>query len=109
MIFAPRTLETEDIFHQEGWHIEQDEAGKLSYKGVVFNEMKGAMSDKEEIIQQKLMEMAFPKTCYRFNSGGDPSVIPSLSYEDYIASYKKYYHPYYHFQSFHLFSFDYLF
>ena len=92
-VFAPRTLETEDIFHQEGWHIEQDENGRLSYKGVVFNEMKGAMSDKEELIRQKLQELVFPDTCYSFNSGGEPTVIPSLTYENYIASYKKYYHP----------------
>ncbi len=92
-VFAPRTLETQDIFHQEGWHIEQDENGRLSYKGVVFNEMKGAMSDKEEMIRQRLQEMVFPDTCYAYNSGGEPTVIPTLTYENYIASYKKYYHP----------------
>ncbi|MBQ5335348.1 MAG: insulinase family protein [Oscillospiraceae bacterium] len=92
-VFAPRILTDPNIFYQEGWHIEQDEAGNLSYKGVVFNEMKGAMSGPERIAEQKMIELLFPDTCYGFNSGGDPAVIPNLTYEQFCATYRRCYHP----------------
>lgn len=91
-VFAPRFLEDPNIFYQEGWHVEQNE-GELSYKGVVFNEMKGAMSDEGELISQKLIEMLFPDNCYGFNSGGDPVAIPDLTYEQFIDTYNRFYHP----------------
>ncbi|MBQ3940570.1 MAG: insulinase family protein [Oscillospiraceae bacterium] len=92
-VFAPRILTDPNIFYQEGWHIEQDEDGSLSYKGVVFNEMKGAMSGADRIAEQKLIEMLFPDTCYGYNSGGDPAVIPSLTYEQFCETYRRCYHP----------------
>ncbi len=91
--FAPAILRNPNIFYQEGWHIELDENGKPSYKGVVFNEMKGAMSDVNELVYQKMLALLFPDNCYGFNSGGDPVVIPQLTYEQYISMYKRYYHP----------------
>ena len=92
-VFAPRFLSDPNIFYQEGWHIEQDENRKLSYKGVVFNEMKGAMSDEGELINEKLTTMLFPETCYGYNSGGDPTVIPDLTYELFVETYNRFYHP----------------
>ena len=92
-VFAPAILENPNIFYQEGWHIEEDEAGTLSYKGVVFNEMKGAMSSPDELADYKLFELLFPDTCYGFNSGGDPAVIPTLSYEQFKETYRRFYHP----------------
>lgn len=91
-VFAPRFLEDPNIFYQEGWHVEQND-GELTYKGVVFNEMKGAMSDEGELISQKLIEMLFPDNCYGYNSGGAPEAIPDLTYEQFIATYNKFYHP----------------
>ena len=92
-VFAPRILTDPNIFYQEGWHIEQDENGTLTYKGVVFNEMKGAMSSVESVSDYKLMEMLFPDTPYGYNSGGDPTVIPTLSYEEFCETYRRFYHP----------------
>ena len=71
-VFAPRILQDPNIFYQEGWHIELDENGAPLYKGVVFNEMKGAMSDVDEQIYQKTLDVLFPDNCYGCNSGGDP-------------------------------------
>ena len=92
-VFAPAILTNPGIFYQEGWHIEQDENGVPSYKGVVFNEMKGAMSGPENIAEQRMIEMLFPDTCYGFNSGGDPKNIPDLTYEQFCETYRRFYHP----------------
>lgn len=92
-VFAPRILQDSNIFYQEGWHIELDENGAPLYKGVVFNEMKGAMSDVDEQIYQKTLDVLFPDNCYGWNSGGDPKHIPDLTYEQFLRMYRRYYHP----------------
>ena len=92
-VFAPRILTNPNIFRQEGWHIEKDEEGNPIYKGVVFNEMKGAMGQVEQLIDRTLLHMLFPDTGYGHNSGGEPDDIPTLTYEQFIAAYKKHYHP----------------
>ncbi|MBR3043734.1 MAG: insulinase family protein [Oscillospiraceae bacterium] len=92
-VFAPAILENPNIFYQEGWHIEEDESGTLRYKGVVFNEMKGALSSPDELADYKMLELLFPDTCYGFNSGGDPAVIPTLTYEQFKETYHRFYHP----------------
>ena len=91
-VFAPRILQDPNIFYQEGWHIEETEDG-YGYNGVVFNEMKGAMSGPDRILSQKLQELLFKGTCYEYNSGGEPACIPDLTYEQFIRMYRKYYHP----------------
>lgn len=91
-VFAPKLLENPSVFHQEGIHTEFNE-GVPSYKGVVFNEMKGAMSGIDDRIEEGIMELLFPHNCYRFNSGGDPAVIPDLTYEKYRDTYCRFYHP----------------
>ena len=91
-VFDPLFLENPFIFYQEGWHIEEGEDG-YSFNGVVYNEMKGAMSSVDRIVDQKLMELLFKGNCYGFNSGGDPEVIPQLTYERAKELYRKYYHP----------------
>lgn len=92
-VFAPAILENPNIFYQEGWHIEQDADGAPSYKGVVFNEMKGALSSADELAEYKILSMLFPDTCYGFNSGGDPAVIPTLTYKQFCETYRRFYHP----------------
>ena len=91
-VFAPLFLENPFIFYQEGWHIEENDEG-YCFNGVVYNEMKGAMSSVDRIVDQKLMELIFRDNCYGFNSGGDPEVIPRLTYEKAKEQYQKYYHP----------------
>ena len=91
-VFAPRLLTDPNIFYQEGWHISEED-GKYAYNGVVFNEMKGAMSGADGVVAQRLQEMVFPDNCYGWNSGGEPSAIPDLSYEQFCDTYRRYYHP----------------
>lgn len=91
-VFAPSILENPNIFRQEGWHYEL-EGENLSYNGVVFNEMKGAMSSVDEAAEQGIMQLLFPDNCYRFNSGGEPTAIPGLTYEQFVDTYRKNYHP----------------
>ena len=93
-VFAPAIRHNKNIFYQEGWHIEMDSPDATpTYKGVVFNEMKGAMSSVDDIIMEGMLAAAYPDTCYGFNSGGDPCVIPQLTYEQYMSMYNRYYHP----------------
>ena len=64
-----------------------------SLKGVVFNEMKGAMSSVDEVMEETAAAVLVPDNCYGFNSGGNPAVIPELTYDTFIDTYKRYYHP----------------
>ncbi|MDQ7017229.1 MAG: insulinase family protein [Gammaproteobacteria bacterium] len=84
-------------FAQEGHRVEFEEAANpdsdLVYKGVVFNEMKGAMSSPVSTLWQTVSKHLFPSTTYHFNSGGEPERIPDLSYEELKAFYRVHYHP----------------
>jgi hypothetical protein len=80
-------------FKQEGHRLEFDESGNLVFKGVVYNEMKGAMSSPSQIMGRGLMNALYPTTTYHFNSGGDPEKIPQLTYDDFQAFHQRYYHP----------------
>ncbi|MBN1242125.1 MAG: insulinase family protein [Spirochaetales bacterium] len=92
-----RPLITRNTFLQEGWHYhfgrEDDIASPLSISGVVYNEMKGAMSAPERVIGEALGNALFPDTPYAFNSGGDPERIPDLTHEGLVAFHRRYYHP----------------
>ncbi len=92
-VFAPRSVKDPNAFRQEGWHLEIGEDGKPFFNGVVYNEMKGAMSGVDDMIYQGMDTLLFPDNCYGWNSGGDPVYIPDLTYEQYCAMYHKYYHP----------------
>ncbi len=92
-VLHPAILHTPEIFKQEGWHYEIDADGNPSVSGVVFNEMKGAYSSVEDYTEEKIMSLLFPDTCYGKDSGGDPAVIPDLTYEGFLAAHKKFYHP----------------
>ena len=84
-------------FLQEGHRLEfsepNDPKSKLQYKGVVFNEMKGAMSSTSNVLWQTLNKYLYPTTTYHYNSGGEPDHIPDLSYDSLISFYKSHYHP----------------
>lgn len=84
-------------FAQEGHRLEfaemENPKSQLEFKGVVFNEMKGAMSSATSILWHTLCKYLYPSTTYHYNSGGDPEVIPDLSYEELINFHKHHYHP----------------
>ena len=93
-VFHPNIYEKEEIFCQEGWHYElETPEGELSLNGVVYNEMKGAFSSPEDVLDREIMAALFPDTTYGNESGGDPDVIPELTWEQFLAFHKKYYHP----------------
>ena len=80
-------------FAQEGIRVELDEQGKPVFKGVVFNEMKGAMSSPSDQLYHQLAHHLFPTTTYHYNSGGDPKDIPDLTYAELREFYQTHYHP----------------
>ncbi|MBN2279285.1 MAG: insulinase family protein [Candidatus Marinimicrobia bacterium] len=93
-VFFPLIYDDPRIFQQEGWHHEltsKDEP--LVYKGVVFNEMKGAFSDPNTILGMHIDRALFPETSYRWSSGGYPEAIPTLTYENFLNFHRTYYHP----------------
>ncbi|GAB5616702.1 insulinase family protein [Faecalimonas canis] len=93
-VFYPNIYEHDEIFRQEGWSYKLDSAdGKLEYNGVVYNEMKGAFSSPEGVLDRVVLNSLFPDTSYRNESGGDPEVIPELTYEQFLEFHRKYYHP----------------
>ena len=92
-VFDPRMIRDRRVFCQEGWHIDRNEEGDPVFRGVVFNEMKGAMSDTDTLIERQIMRQLFPDNCYGFNSGGDPERIPDLSWEQFCDYYRRFYHP----------------
>lgn len=91
-VFFP--LITPHHLDQEGWHYELDSPdAPLSFKGVVFNEMKGAYSSPDNLMYRYSKSTLFPATTYRYDSGGDPSEIPNLSYAQFKRFHETYYHP----------------
>ena len=93
-VLYPNIYKYEEIFKQEGWHYELDSPeAPIIYNGVVYNEMKGAFSSEESVLERFLMNSLFPDTTYGYESGGDPRDIPNLTYEDYLDFHRRYYHP----------------
>jgi Zn-dependent M16 (insulinase) family peptidase len=88
-------------FKQEGHRLETEEqpesndpaAQQLTYKGVVYNEMKGAMSSPDQVMVRSILKALYPSTTYRFNSGGDPVEIPSLTHDQLKEFHRQHYHP----------------
>ena len=93
-VFYPNCLKNPQILMQEGWHYEMaDENSPITYNGVVYNEMKGALSSPEALMEDKAMSTLFPDTTYAVESGGDPEVIPALSFKEFTEFHRKFYHP----------------
>ena len=92
-VFYPNIYKKEEIFRQEGWnyHLENTE-GPLTYNGVVYNEMKGAFSSPDDVLERDIMNSLFPDITYGCESGGDPENIPDLSYEEFLDFHRTYYH-----------------
>lgn len=93
-VFYPNIYKNESIFRQEGWHYELENAeGELTINGVVYNEMKGAFSSPDDVLEREMMNSLYPHTTYGCESGGDPDVISELTYEEFLDFHRKYYHP----------------
>ena len=90
-VLHPAIYRRPRIFEQEGWHLEAADDGSLSYNGVVFNEMKGALSDPDDALYQAVGRALFPDTCYGHESGGNPRAIPSLTYEAFLDAHARHY------------------
>lgn len=114
-VFNPAIYAKRAIFEQEGWHYELDESAgatagdsdseehaaqhgaaagsepRLRYNGVVFNEMKGALSDPDSVLYHAVNKALFPDTCYAFESGGHPRAIPQLTYEGFLDTHARHY------------------
>ena len=93
-VFYPNIYKNEAIFCQEGWHYElENEEDELTVNGVVYNEMKGAYSSADDVLETAIMNSLYPHITYGVESGGDPEVIPELSYEEFLDFHRTYYHP----------------
>jgi Zn-dependent M16 (insulinase) family peptidase len=91
-VFFPRI--TPQVLQQEGWHYELDSVDQpLTYKGVVFNEMKGAYSSPDSLLSEQSQQSLFPDTTYGLDSGGNPKHIPDLTYEYFKSFHERFYHP----------------
>ena len=93
-VFYPNIYEKEEIFRQEGWHYEMEsEDAPLTLNGVVYNEMKGAFSSPEGVLERVILNSLYPDTTYANESGGDPEAIPNLKYSEFLDFHSRYYHP----------------
>lgn len=91
-VFSPLVVENENLLMQEGWRYESVE-GALAYNGVVFNEMRGALSDRYDWIYTNIPKYLYPDTNYRYNSGGNPLNIVDLTHENLKDTYHRNYTP----------------
>ena len=93
-VFHPNIYTKPEIFKQEGWHYDlSSKEEQLKYNGVVYNEMKGALSEPSSILEREIESALLPDTCYYYESGGKPQSIPELSDEEFLDFHRKYYHP----------------
>ena len=97
-VLNPAIYHKKAIFEQEGWHLELDvpegarvREGSLRYNGVVYNEMKGALSDPMSVLDDAVNAALFPDTAYARESGGDPRHIPELTYESFLDTHARHY------------------
>ncbi len=93
-VLHPLSIHDPHAFKQEGWHFELDDAdGALRCNGVVYNEMKGAYASPDTVLEDAMNRALFPDNCYGYDSGGNPEHITELTYERYLESHARFYHP----------------
>jgi len=93
-VYHPRAVSDPMVHAQEGWHLElENKEDPLTYKGVVYNEMKGVYSSPDSLLMRASQQSIFPDNTYSVDSGGDPRVIPDLSFEQFAEFHSKFYHP----------------
>ncbi|MGM9534246.1 MAG: insulinase family protein [Intestinibacter sp.] len=93
-VFCPTIAKSPNVFYQEGWHYHlENKEDNLTYSGVVLNEMKGNFASPNTLLINGIHKLLYPDNCYQFASGGDPEYITDLTYEEFIQTYKIFYHP----------------
>lgn len=92
-VFAPLVVDKKQILDQEGWHYDIDGDQVVGVSGVVYNEMKGALSDPESIIDNDINSYLYKNSPYQYESGGDPRFIKDLTFEEFQKFYADHYHP----------------
>lgn len=93
-VLRPRAINDPQVLEQEGWHYELEKPEEpLTYKGVVYNEMKGVYSDPDSLAGRASQQALFPDNTYGVDSGGDPIEIPKLTFDDFKNFHGKFYHP----------------
>ena len=93
-VFNPAILEKKEILDQEGWHYELDDNDIITgVSGVVYNEMKGALTSSDEVVYNDFISHLYKDSPYEYESGGDPKEIYKISYDEFIDFYKTHYHP----------------
>ena len=93
-VFYPNIYKEKKVFQKEGWHYElEDLDAPLTINGIVYNEMKGAFSSADDVMEREIMNSLYPDTCYGVESGGDPEHIPDLTYERFLEFHSTLYHP----------------
>lgn len=93
-VFYPNVLKDKRIFEQEGIRYELDSKdGELKYNGIVYNEMKGNYSTPSVILNKSIEQSLFPDTSYKFESGGLPEDMPTLTYDELVKTYNDNYNP----------------
>lgn len=91
-VFCPMIYERPEIFMQEGWHYAFDDETPY-YNGVVYSEMKGAFAELDTLLEDEMNRLLYPDTCYGYVSGGHPDHITDLSYEQFLNTHRRFYHP----------------
>ncbi|WP_294159722.1 insulinase family protein [uncultured Selenomonas sp.] len=93
-VFYPAMRENPQVLMQEGWHYEIDDPkAPLRYSGVVYNEMKGALSAPDDLLESRTLQALYPDTTYHYESGGEPTAIPQLTQQMFCDFHARYYHP----------------
>ena len=92
-VFAPLVINKKQILDQEGWHYDIEGDQVVGVSGVVYNEMKGALSDPESIIDNDINSYLYKNSPYQYESGGDPRFIKDLTFEEFQNFYADHYHP----------------
>lgn len=92
-VFAPLVINKKQILDQEGWHYDIEGDQVIGVSGVVYNEMKGALSDPESIIDNDINSYLYKNSPYEYESGGDPRFIKDLTFEEFQKFYADHYHP----------------
>ena len=92
-VFAPLVINKKQILDQEGWHYDIEGDQFVGVSGVVYNEMKGALSDPESIIDNDINSYLYKNSPYQYESGGDPRFIKDLTFEEFQKFYADHYHP----------------
>jgi Zn-dependent M16 (insulinase) family peptidase len=83
-VFHPHVVYEVHTFQQEGWHYElNDPSEDITYKGVVFSEMKGVYSQPDNVLGRVSQQALFPDNTYGVDSGGDPTFIPNLTFQQF--------------------------